>query len=144
MRWACALALAATAQGTDAIGQIDSPFAKGLPDLAWAERPSEAAFESAKPASVATRGYVILRCGAATDARLTGCTIHLEDPKGQGLKDAALALVPSFRLDVRSTRLVRDAGETVLVQFNWKGDGGPCWPPYCSFIPPPPAPAGSH
>ena len=126
--------------GGAASAQIDDPSAKGLSDLAWAERPSEAAFASAKPTAVGTRAYVILRCGAAADGRLTACTIHLEDPKGEGLRDAALSLVPSLRLDLRSARLVRDAQETVFVQFNWRGDGGPCWPPYCSFIPPPPPP----
>jgi hypothetical protein len=150
MRSACALALAVAVQASAAPAQIDDPFAKGLQDLTWAERPSEAVFQAAKPTGVPTRAYVILRCGAEADGCLADCKVHLEDPKGKGLAMAALSLVPSFRLEAGAARHVREVGADVFVQFNWRGDGGPCWPPYCSFIPvasipvAPPAPVGSH
>jgi hypothetical protein len=128
---------------TAARGQIDRPFLS-LEAANWLEQPSMAEFQAAKPKQVSTRGYVILKCGAQADGRLTDCARLIEDPKAEGLLAAALSLVPKFRLEPTEARFAHDAGAKVTVQFNWPGEGGPCYPPYCSFIPPPPPAAGSH
>jgi hypothetical protein len=142
MRRVCLFALLLAPLATVARAQIEPPIIS-LEHGSWSERPTEAEFEAAKPHGVVSRGYVILACRATAEGRLADCKPELEDPKGQGFGTAALSLVPRFRLDPRAAGFVHGAAAKVSVQFNWRGDGGPCYPPYCSFIPPPPpAPAG--
>ena len=137
----CALALALLASA--ARGQIDRPNIV-LDGATWARQPSDAALDAAKPQGVRSRGYVILKCGVTADGGLTDCARFMEDPKDRGFAAAALSLVPQFQLAPRAARFAHEAGATVIVQFNWRGEGGPCYPPYCSFIPPPPPPAGAR
>jgi hypothetical protein len=133
------LASAGTVAQAGPIKLIGDPIVS-LDDATWSARPTDVQLNAAKPPGVASRGYVILKCGAGADGRLTDCAPMLEDPRGQGFGAAALSLVPDFRIEARAARFAHEAGARVSVEFTWGGDSGPCYPPNCSFIPPPPPP----
>ena len=142
MRRARLVALVLAWPGIAAAGGLVSDPLVPNGAAAWSARPSQGQLDASKPPGVVSRAYVVLRCAAAVDGRLTDCATDLEAPVGRGLAAAALSLVAELRLEAGSARAIRNAGVKVAVEFSWSGDGGPCYPPDCIMSPPPPPPPG--
>jgi hypothetical protein len=114
-------------------------------DLPLAQLPLREPLVAVIPPIQGTFGMADLRCtGIGRDRHLRGCVVTVE-PTGRGYEAAAAAIArqlvvdPAFRLEHRPpTRFMS-------IQLKmWRSDvpviNGPCWPPSCSPILPPPSP----
>ena len=67
-------------------------------DSLWAQHPQLGDIQRAFPKGVREPGDVKLTCKATAEFRLEACTVASEDPPGLGFGEAALKLVPKFKL----------------------------------------------
>ena len=106
----------------------------------WAAQPDEATIQAAKPAGVASRAYAAFSCDVGEDRDLINCRGFYEAPQNVGLRAAALTLVPDFRVSPEMAAIAHSSHSPVTLTIGWAGEGGPCLPPNCVSVPPPPAP----
>ena len=99
-----------------------SPAAPGdAPQNArWARQPSLADIVAAYPAAARDKpvtGNVMLQCASDSAGRMQGCRVLDETPSGQGFGDAALSLVPRYRLAAASLSSLNGRSMTIIVRF---------------------------
>ena len=78
-----------------------------MTETRWIREPTPTQVADAVRAHVKAVGFVgrvVLRCTMGADGALTRCTVIEESHPGYGLREAALALAPLFRTDVRTVK----------------------------------------
>lgn len=99
--------------------------------------PSTAEARAAYPLSLrATTSSVALLCLVSEHGTITKCEVRNADPDQPGPKDAALKLLPYFRVTTHS------AGSKIAFALQFSGKVWRCLMPFCmpDLIPPPPSP----
>lgn len=85
---------------TDASGAFAPP--EFITQPRWRERPTPTEVLRAYPQAARATGQagnVVIDCKVEARGKLLDCKMHEEDPAGLGFGDAALTLVPKFKLD---------------------------------------------
>lgn len=131
--------------GTGAIVTDSAIFLEGL---APAQLPVSLQLDLKKlgeviPVKADTFAMVNFQCSVLRHRRLSRCKTNLE-PAGKGYESAAALLLRNLQID-SDWPIPRQPLRFVSVQIKlWNSNApvtfGPCWPPICSSILPPPPP----
>lgn len=114
-------------------------------DLPLAPLPPGEALAASIPKIAGTFGMAELRCsGVARDRHLTGCVVTVA-PSGRGYEAAAGLIARQLMVDPAYLLSARPPLRSISIQLKmWHSDvpvtTGPCWPPSCAPIMPPPTP----
>jgi TonB family protein len=103
--------LAVLALAQDQAPPTSPPAAEEIIHPDWLDRPTGKDVARVYPDGATRRninGFAALDCAAASDGRLHNCEVEAESPHGEGFGEAALKLVPDFRL-----KPTRPSGESV-------------------------------
>ncbi|THD61850.1 TonB family protein [Phenylobacterium sp.] len=91
----------------------------------WAALPSAEetaqAFATVTKAGVGGTVRVMLACTVQAGGAVSDCKVTREDPAGQGVGQAAMALIPHFRLTTWTTEGLPTVGATVAIPLRYEG-----------------------
>jgi TonB family protein len=102
---------------TDQAPAIGKPQWSGLPSA----EDTQAAFAAVMKAGVGTV-RVMLSCTVQPGGAVTDCGVTREEPAGQGVGQAALALTPHFRLSTWTMEGLPTVGGRVNIPLRFEGD----------------------
>jgi TonB family protein len=109
----------------DATVLTDAKPAIGKPQ--WAALPSAqdtaAAFDAVTKGGVSGTVRVILNCTVQPGGGVSNCAVAREDPAGQGVGQAALSLVPHFKITTWTTEGLPTVGGTINIPLRFEGPG---------------------
>ena len=119
-------------------------------DLEWKKQPTLSQFERVLPSDRPGHVNFELNCQLTESGHFRSCEVPSSYPAGQRYKEVAQRL-PRFFV-ARTDNLpggVANVWFVILsVQLSDGSWGGPCWPPFCVSMPPPPriktCPDGSY
>lgn len=106
----------------------------------WSESPTPAELEAAYPRGApAGGGMVNLECFVKPDGRLKACAVQAEMPDGAGFGQAALSLMPRFRVEARDVQDQPPVAPALKFSLTLKLPGDPvhtpCLLPSCVWHP---------
>ncbi|HEX2815469.1 MAG TPA: hypothetical protein VHN39_03685, partial [Phenylobacterium sp.] len=109
----------------DAAVLTDATPAIGKPQ--WAVLPTAqetaAAFEAVIKGGVTGTVRVMLHCTVQPGGGVSGCTVAREDPAGQGVGEAALSLIPHFKITTWTIEGLPTVGGTINIPLRYEGPG---------------------
>ena len=104
---------------TDAKPAIGKPRWAVLPSL----QETSAAFDAVTKGSVTGTVRVMLNCTVRSGGGVSDCSVTREEPAGQGVGQAAMGLVPHFKITTWTTEGLPTGGGTINIPLRYEGAG---------------------
>ena len=122
MRVLLILGLAGSFVSASAAAQVSAPTSPAIFHVTrplWTRVPTSGDVEAARPPRADAHGGVRFNCVVQADGTLDDCVVVQEDPKGLGLGEAALRLVPKLKMRSKDANGAPTAGGVITIPIRF-------------------------